>query len=234
MRQQSVATLMLVSDLSEKEIGMGTFKNLTGMRFGRLTVLGLSDDYVAPNGKHRKQYKCLCDCGSEKVIIGENLSRGLTLSCGCLQKERASQSNTKHGETDSRLYNIWCAMKRRCLNPNVPEYLLYGGRGISICDAWMDYSNFSNWANNTGYDSNAKRGQCTIDRIDVDGDYCPENCRWVTQQEQMNNVRYNHYVTYNGETHTIAEWARLYNMPYAKLSQRLNRYGYDIEKALIT
>ena len=169
-----------------------------------------------------------------KVIIGEALSRGLTLSCGCLQKERVRQSRMKHGDTDSRLYNVWCAMKRRCLNQNVPEYPLYGGRGISVCDAWMEYSNFADWSIETGYDPNAKRGRCTLDRIDVNGDYCPENCRWVTQQEQMNNVRYNHRETYNGESRTVAEWARLYNIPYSKLSQRLNRYGYDIEQALNT
>lgn len=211
---------------------MGRFKDLTGMRFGRLTVVELVDDYVSPKGKHRKQYKCLCDCGTEKVIIGENLSRGLTLSCGCLQKERGAEANRTHGDTDSRLYNVWCAMKRRCLNPNVPEYPLYGGRGIKICDEWMEYPNFYNWSYETGYDPNAPRGQCTLDRIDVNKGYCPENCRWVTQQEQMNNVRYNHYETYNGETHTIAEWARIYNIPYYRLEQRLTRYGYNIEQAL--
>lgn len=211
---------------------MGNFKNLTGMRFGNITVLGLTDDYIGPTGKHRKQYNCLCDCGNRKTIIGENLTRGLTLSCGCLQRKRASEVNTTHGDTNSKLYNVWCAMKSRCYNCATSEYKNYGGRGIKICGDWLTYSIFRSWAMDNGYNPNAKRGECTLDRKDVNGDYCPENCRWVSQQEQMNNVRYNHYETYNGETHTIAEWARLYNMPYAKLEQRLTRYNFDIETAL--
>ena len=214
---------------------MGKYKDLTGMKFGRLTVLQRVEDRISPSGKHNVQYKCLCDCGKEKIILGTNLSRGLTNSCGCLQKERASAANITHGETDSHLYGVWCAMKRRCYQTYDSNYSLYGGRGIVMCDEWKnDYKTFRDWAYEHGYDPNAKRGECTLDRRDVNGNYCPDNCRWITQQEQMNNVRYNHLETYNGETHTIAEWARLYNMSYAKLSQRLNRYGYDIEKALLT
>lgn len=214
---------------------MGKFKDLTGMRFGRLIVFERVEDHVSPSGKCNIQYKCLCDCGKEKIVFGTNLSRGLTNSCGCLQKERASAAKTTHGETDSHLYGVWCAIKRRCYQKYDPNYSNYGGRGIIMCDEWKnDYKTFRDWAYAHGYNPEAKRGECTLDRKDVNGNYCPENCRWITQQEQMNNVRYNHLETYNGETHTIAEWARLYNMSYSKLSQRLNRYGYDIEKALLT
>lgn len=213
---------------------MSSFKNLIGSRFGRLTVVDLADDYVDPRGRHRKRYKCVCDCGNEKIIIGESLSRGLTLSCGCLQKERASDSRTTHGLTNSRLYHVWCGMKRRCNNPKEKHYSLYGGRGIKVCEEWMSFENFYQWSMTHGYQDDVDRGVCTLDRIDVNGDYEPDNCRWATQQEQMNNVRYNRRITYNGETHTIAEWAREYDMPYQKLRQRISRYGYDIERALTT
>lgn len=214
---------------------MAKFTDLTGRKFGSLTVLGMAEDACSPNGRVRRRWNCVCDCGTEKTVYGENLTGGKTLSCGCLQRKRASQVRTKHGGTDSRLYGVWCAMKRRCYSLDVPEYHRYGGRGIVVCDEWKnDYSSFAEWAIQNGYDDSAKRGECTLDRINNDGPYSPDNCRWITQQEQMNNVSYNHICEYNGESHTVAEWARLYNMPYNKLLQRLLRYGYDIEKALKT
>lgn len=212
---------------------MGKFKDLTGMRFGRLTALELVDDYVAPNGRRRKQYRCVCDCGNEKIVLGENLSAGYTLSCGCLQKERALEANKVHGDTDSRLYGIWCAMKRRCYRPYEPKYSNYGGRGIVMCEEWKNnYEAFRTWAMTHGYDPLAERGECTIDRIDVNGNYCPENCRWVNMQVQMNNLRTNRRIEYNNETHTMAEWARFLDLPYAKLQSKLKKYDYNMEKAL--
>lgn len=188
---------------------------------------------VDKSGKMRTSYRCACDCGREKIVDGTNLSSGKTLSCGCLQKEMASRSNKTHGDTDSRLYNVWSAIKRRCYNSTVPEYHRYGGRGITMCDDWKnDYSKFREWALATGYNYDAPRGECTIDRINTDGNYEPSNCRWTTQKEQMNNVSYNHYEEYNGEKHTIAEWADIYDIPYSLLFNRINRYGYKIEEAL--
>lgn len=204
-----------------------------GKRFGRLTTLERVDDAVSANGRRRSRWLCQCDCGNKKIVFAENLTGGKTESCGCLQKERASFTNASHGDTDSKLYNVWCAMKRRCYNPRVKEYPLYGGRGITVCDEWREnYASFMDWSINNGYDKTLPRGKCTLDRIDNNGNYSPDNCRWVDQKTQMNNVGYNHYETYEGETHTIAEWADLYNIPYAKLLQRLTRYGYDIGKAL--
>lgn len=212
---------------------MGKYIDLADRRFGRLVVIRRAEDHIQSNGRHRAMWTCKCDCGKEVAVAGDNLRGGLTQSCGCLQKERASKTCAKHLSTDSRLYNVWSAMKRRCCNHTVPEYLLYGGRGISICDEWKDdFGCFQSWAIENGYNPKANRSECTIDRVDVNGDYSPENCRFVSQQEQMNNVRYNHRLEYNGETHTIAEWARLYNMSYSKLSQRINRYGYTVEQAL--
>ena len=213
---------------------MGKFKDLTGLSFGRLTVISRVDDYVTPSTKRRRaQWLCRCECGTEKVVLGEALTRGLTLSCGCLQKERASEARTTHGLTSSRLYSVWSSINGRCYDPDLPTYHRYGGRGITVCDEWREsFQAFHDWAFANGYDENAPRGQCTIDRIDNDLGYTPDNCRWVTQEVQMNNVSYNHYETYNGETKTVAQWAKDYNIPYALLLDRLNRYGYPIEKAL--
>lgn len=213
---------------------MGKFKDLTGMKFGKLTVLERAEDYVQPSGRHRIQYKCLCDCGNEKVILGDNLSCGYTQSCGCLQKERASEACKTHGETDTRLYGVWCAMKRRCYQTYDPKYPFYGGRGIVMCDEWRnDYIAFRDWAYAHGYDPNAPRGECTLDRIDVNGNYYPDNCRWVDMQTQMNNVRSNHTICYQNEIHTIAEWSRKLNVAYQKLYSALSKHDFDMEKALI-
>ena len=207
-------------------------KDLVGMKFGRLTVLERGRDRVSKNGRKRIYWRCKCDCGNIKEVLGDNLRCGYTKSCGCIQKERVSKARYKHGDTDSRLYNVWSAIKRRCFNSTVPEYHRYGGRGITMCDEWLDYSAFRAWAYEAGYRNDAKRGECTIDRIDNNGNYCPENCRWATQQEQMNNIRNNHRLTCWGETHTIAEWSRICNIPYSKLFQRLYRHKMDPEKAL--
>lgn len=212
---------------------MGNFIDLTGRVYGSLTVIKQAEGQISPSGRHHKMWLCKCECGNFKVINGENLKRGLAQSCGCYQKKQASAACITHGDTDSRLYAVWCAIKRRCDNPNVPEYPRYGGRGITMCKEWHDnYASFKEWAYLNGYDENAPRGKCTIDRIDNDGNYEPDNCRWVDHRTQMNNVSYNHFETYNGETHTVAEWAELYHMPYSKLLQRLNTFGYGIEKAL--
>lgn len=214
---------------------MGKYVDLTGRRFGRLLVVSPAESVYRSNGKPRRRWNCVCDCGVEKIVYGENLAQGKTQSCGCIQKERAAEIRTTHGDADSRLYGVWCAMKRRCYNPNVPEYRRYGGRGIIVCDDWKNsFELFAQWAYATGYCKDAERGECTLDRIDNDGPYSPANCRWVTQREQMNNVSYNHICEYNGESHTVAEWARIYNMPYNRLLQRLIRYGYNIDKALNT
>lgn len=212
---------------------MGKFIDLTGKRFGKLTVIERASNRVGKDNRSRVYWLCRCDCGNIKTIEASCLIQGHTKSCGCLQKEASSKANSKHRATDSRLYNVWCAMKRRCTNKNVPEYPRYGGRGISVCDDWKNsFDSFRTWALSTGYNEDAPRGMCTLDRIDNDGNYCPENCRWVTQQEQMNNVCYNHRITYNGETHTIAEWSRIRNIPYSKILNRINRYKYSPEKAL--
>lgn len=135
----------------------------------------------------------------------------------------------RHGETGTRLYNIWSTMKARINNPKAINYHLYGGKGIKICDDWEVYESFRDWALSHGY-AEAK----TIDRIDGNGDYCPENCRWTTMKEQQNNRCNNHLITFNGITRTLSQWAESMNMSAKTLSRRIVDKHWPIEKALTT
>lgn len=207
---------------------------MTGVRFGRLTVLNRAEDYKRAKGSARDQWLCLCDCGTEKKVLGFCLRGGTVKSCGCLRRETTSARNRTHGFTDGRLYNVWKGMKQRCSDRNHNSYDRYGGRGISVCDEWLDYEKFREWAMNAGYVEDAAYGACTLDRIMVDGDYEPGNCRWVTSEIQANNKSNNHLVTYNGETHTIAEWAKKIGVQQKTLRARLGVYGWSVEKAIET
>ena len=177
-----------------------------------------------------------CSCGSEKIVIAhiKDLKSGNTKSCGCLNKERIKQSRTKHGDSNSRLYRVWIKILSRVNNPKDKNYNDYGGRGIVVCNEWLDYSSFREWAISTGYNYDAPQGQYTIERIDVNGNYCPENCRWATQLEQANNKRNSAFLSFNGETHTIAEWSRILNMPSGAIENRIANLHWDVEKALTT
>ena len=185
--------------------------DITGHRFGRLTVLG----YAGKNRQNKSLWKCICDCGNETIARADALKSGDKQSCGCLNRENKSKEcikrNTKHGMTHTRLYAVWCDMRRRCNNPKTPEYKNYGARGIKVCTEWdNDFKLFNDWAMKNGYDENAPHGDCTIDRIDVNGDYCPENCRFVDLIVQGSNKRNNKRITHNGITMTQSEWARHY------------------------
>lgn len=196
-----------------------SFCDLTGKRYGRLTVV----KRVYKDEKKNSYWLCKCDCGNETIVIAANLKSGQSKSCGCLRKE----VSTTHGKGGTRLYHIYKSMKNRTTNPNYKEYKYYGGRGIKICDEWLnDFEKFYDWSVSNGY-----KDDLTIDRIDVNGNYSPCNCRWVTMKEQQNNRRNNHIITYHGETHTVKQWAEKLEINYNTLLSRINRYHWTIERA---
>ena len=160
---------------------MSKVNDLTGKKFERLKVI----EYYGNNKNGKALWLCQCECGNTKIILGNSLLSKLTLSCGCYNKELVKKVNIKHNMSYSRLYKVWQGMKTRCYNPNFIYYCNYGGRGIMICDEWKnDFSKFYEWAINNGY----KEG-LTIDRINNDGNYEPDNCRWITRAEQNRNQR---------------------------------------------
>lgn len=169
---------------------MANFVNLIGKRFGRLEVIAPAPPIVYYNGRKRTAWSCLCDCGNVCTVVACSLKSGSTTSCGCVKIERNKQIFTKHGGYNDRLYGVWIDIKKRCYNPNYKQFNDYGGRGIAVCDEWRDdYSAFRDFAMKHGYNPNAKFGECTIDRIDVNGDYSPENCRFVDMKTQNSNKR---------------------------------------------
>ena len=187
---------------------MGIPKDLTGKRFGRLTMIE-----PARNDKYgRLIWKCRCDCGNITYKPGWEVTRGHTTSCGCLWLEKTKESMTTHGKTKTRLYRVWKGMRGRCNNPKNHAYERYGGRGIKVCEEWQDFSAFEEWAMKNGYDPLAPKGVKTIDRIDVNGDYSPSNCRFVDYKTQSENRRNTIRIEINGETKTLLDWCRVYGV----------------------
>lgn len=206
-------------------------EDLTGKKFGLLKVIKRVDDYITPSDYHIVQWLCECDCGNKVTVCSNNLKSGNTKSCGCFQKKIISERNVKHNASNTRLYKTWLCMKDRCNNPNNKKYKDYGGRGINVCSKWKDnFQAFADWAYKNGYIENVKRGKCTLDRINVNGDYCESNCRWTTQKSQCNNKRNNHYITYQNETHTVTEWNEILGYKKGVLSRRIFS-GWSIEDA---
>ena len=190
-------------------------EDLTGKRFGKLRVIE-----EAERRNKCITWKCICDCGNILNVSSSNLKSNKTKSCGCYQKQRTKEANIKHGDTRTRLFMILQAMKARCYNPNNNRYYRYGARGICICDEWLDkengYLNFKKWALNNGYSDTL-----TIDRINVDGNYEPANCKWSTNKEQSNNRSTNRFIEYNGQRKTIAEWSEITGIPQHRIWNRL-------------
>ena len=199
---------------------MSKFKDISGKKFGRLTALYKLHNH---HDKGHTYWLCACDCGNLVEICLSSLQNGKTKSCGCLRKDII----TKHGKSNTRLYNIYYAMKVRCYNKNRKDYKNYGGRGIKICDEWQDnFQAFYDWSMSHGYDDTL-----TIDRIDNNGNYEPNNCRWVTVKQQNRNRRSNINFTCNGETHCLKEWCEILGLNYSTVQIRIQR-NWSIERAL--
>ena len=192
------------------------FKDMTGQRYGRLVVLERAE-----NDRHgNAMWLCQCDCGHKKIAMGQSLRAGKTKSCGCLlsesSKKRLSKIVTNHGYSGTKIYSVYRAMIERCTKPQNKAFKNYGGRGITVCDEWMkDRERFFKWAVANGY----KEG-LQLDRIDVNGNYCPENCRFVTNKVNANNLRKNIKLEFGGETHTLSEWADITGISYTTIYQR--------------
>ena len=211
---------------------MGKSIDITNQRFGKLVALKRSSKTKCGKWK----WLCKCDCGNYKEIDIHNLLRKdknhtSTKTCGKCKKSMVGKKCYKHGMSKTRLYQCYKLMKNRCYNINNIRYYLYGGRGIKVCDEWLGEFgsiNFIEWSLNNGYDDNL-----TLDRIDNNKDYSPENCRWATRKQQSNNLRANRKFSINGKEYTISQISDEYNIPYKTLYGRI-RNNWSIEKCIST
>ena len=199
------------------------YLDITGKRFGRLTVM----KYLYKKGREN-YWECMCDCGNKTVVSSSALLSGNTLSCKCQRKENLVKSRTVHNSSKTRIYHIYRGIIRRCYDTRVKNYNRYGGRGISVCDEWLDkkngFINFKTWALKNGY-----REDLSIDRIDNNGNYEPSNCRWANDKTQCRNRRSNRLVTFQNQTRCISEWSELLDIPARKIWYRLSR-NYPLDK----
>lgn len=200
--------------------------DLTGKKFGRWTVLQFS------HSKNKIRYwLCECECGTVRPVRQLSLTSGRSKSCGCYHREEAKsigQRSLKHGDVGTKLYGVWNGMKTRCQNPNSKYYSDYGGRGVKVCDEWQNYIGFKQWAISSGY-----REKLSIERIDVNGDYCPNNCIWIPLSEQNYNKRNTRHINYNGKSYTIKEVAEITGLKPRTIAGRYER-GWTPEQIFST
>lgn len=198
---------------------MRRVNDLTGKRFGMLTVLGIDD-----RGTRKTYWMCQCDCGNVKSVRSDSLQNGAIKSCGCLKKKQDAMnltSNHSHKMSGTRLFGEWQGMKGRCFNKNNARFARYGGRGITVCDEWRDdFSAFARWAAENGYDE-----KLTLDRIDNDKSYSPENCRWADARTQSRNRSTNVSVTIGNSTRTLTEWCEIFRLDPRTVFARYRRNG---------
>ena len=197
-------------------------KDLTNLRFGKWTVIGR-----ATNHKKAVMWYCVCDCGAKKVVHGTSLKSGASTMCRqCANRYRKPRT---HGLTKHPLYKVWQRIKSSTTNPNHQDYEWYGGKGVRVCEEWFhDFAKFYEWSIANGYQQGL-----TIDRIDVNGNYEPSNCRWVPFKEQTLNRTDNAYLTHDGVTRTIKEWSRITGVKPTTLYARFHK-GWSPDKILST
>lgn len=202
---------------------MAIRNDLKGKRFGHLTALYLTVDELYK----KKKWLCRCDCGREIEITGSNLISGHSTQCKQCQLKTLQRGNVTHNQSHTKLYNVWNGMIQRCTNTNHKSFSDYGGRGITICEEWRSFDNFQKWAWEHGYGEGVE-----IDRIDNNGNYRPENCRWITRIKNARNKSNNKIIVYNGESKTLSEWATYFGVNYKNLSRNLNK-GYTLDEAIL-
>lgn len=202
--------------------------NLTELKYGRLRVVHRTESVRTKSGTLITMWHCICDCGKETNVSTGNLRSGHTISCGCLgSRATVGKRSITHNKSYCGLYSVWSGIKRRCYNPHEEGYHKYGGRGISMCDDWKnDFQSFYEWAIGHGYNKSL-----SIDRIDNNGNYCPENCRWTTAKEQSYNRRNTIYLEFLGETKNLWEWEQETGIPASRIDDRL-RKGWSVARAL--
>ena len=203
--------------------------DLLNQKFGKLTVI----EYCGKNNGGASMWLCRCDCGVKKIVCSGNLKNGNSTSCGCIRKGNIEnfKNHTRKGKghqgNGTRIYSIWANMKRRCLNSKNNHYKDYGGRGIIICNEWLGFIPFRDWALSNGYEEHL-----SLDRINNDDNYEPENCRWATQKEQCNNTRRNRFLTINGKTQNLTQWSEESGVSVSVLRNRIKK-EWDSDKLLI-
>ena len=196
--------------------------DLSGQKFGHLTAL----ERVKTSAKWVAVWKCRCDCGNITNVRCGNLRSGAVKSCGCLLHRPAT--NRTHGMRKTRLYREWTGMKVRCNCKTSKSYKIYGARGIKVCDEWSNsFENFRDWAMKNGYDDSL-----TIERIDVNGNYCPENCKWITKADQAKNTRWCMMISYNGKTQNLSDWCKELRLDYKRVHNRMKTLGWSFERAI--
>ncbi|HSW35847.1 MAG TPA: hypothetical protein VLH18_04500 [Candidatus Limnocylindrales bacterium] len=189
--------------------------------FGRLTIV---EELEKKN--HNRQFLCKCECGAKTTVDSSKLISKNTQSCGCLKREIMANKNRTHGKSKTPLYSVWNSMKGRCYNPSDAGFRDYGGRGITVCGEWQEFEPFMEWALKSGY-----RKGLTIERVDNNGNYEPQNCKWIPRSEQSANRRTNRYLKFRGNLKTMAQWSRDLGINYDTLKDRLNN-GWPVERAL--
>lgn len=205
---------------------MGKFIDLKNRPFGRLKVVSRAESI-----KGNTMWNCECKCGKKTVVSYQNLISGRTKSCGCWHDEALTINKTTHGMSKTKLYRVYRQMVERCYREKNDAYCNYGGRGIKVCPEWLGehgFENFARWAYENGYKENKGRNTLTLDRENVDGDYEPNNCRWVTAGVQNNNKRNSHFITIDGVTKTMAEWGNSdeYEANTVRICLRI-KYGWS-------